>query len=50
MFQVTVYVLAAVGAALLLVVMFTVWSSIKKRQKPEAQQTCDAQVDSEQPK
>ncbi|XP_062295329.1 zona pellucida sperm-binding protein 4-like [Scomber scombrus] len=50
MFQVTVYILAAVGAALLLIVMFTVWSSIKKCQKPEAQQACDAQVDSEQPK
>ncbi|XP_044186298.1 zona pellucida sperm-binding protein 4-like [Thunnus albacares] len=48
MFQVTAYILTGVGAALLLISMFTVWSSIRKCQKPEEQQACDAQVDSEQ--
>lgn len=44
-FQVTVYMLSGVGAGLLLILLFTAWSSIRKRQKPEAQQVCDAQVD-----
>ncbi|XP_070780092.1 zona pellucida sperm-binding protein 4-like [Enoplosus armatus] len=48
MFQVTVYLLSGVGAALLLVLMFTVWSSIRKGKKPEVQQACDAKVDCEQ--
>ncbi len=47
-FQVTVYMLSGVGAALLLILLFTVWSSIRKRQKPEARQACDAQINSEQ--
>lgn len=47
-FQVTVYMLSGVGAALLSILLFTVWSSIRKRQKPEAQQGCDAQVKNEQ--
>nr|XP_046272284.1 zona pellucida sperm-binding protein 4-like isoform X2 [Scatophagus argus] len=45
MFQVTVYMLSGVGAALLLTLLFAVWSSIRKWQKAEAQQACDAQVD-----
>ncbi|XP_074511606.1 zona pellucida sperm-binding protein 4-like [Sebastes fasciatus] len=47
MFQVTVYVLSGVGAALLLVLMFAAWSNIRKKQKPETQPVCEAQVDSE---
>ncbi|XP_033501361.2 zona pellucida sperm-binding protein 4-like [Epinephelus lanceolatus] len=45
MFQVTVYILSGVGAALLLILMIMVWSRIRKRQKPEAQQV---KVDNEQ--
>ncbi|XP_078125160.1 zona pellucida sperm-binding protein 4-like [Sander vitreus] len=48
MFQVTVYVLSGVGAALLLILLFTVWSSFIKRQKPEAKEVCEVQVDSKQ--
>ncbi|XP_041813234.1 zona pellucida sperm-binding protein 4-like [Chelmon rostratus] len=47
-FQVTVYMLSGVGAALLLILLFTAWSSIRKWQKSKAQEACDAQVDSEQ--
>ncbi|XP_039978889.1 zona pellucida sperm-binding protein 2-like isoform X7 [Xiphias gladius] len=45
MFQVTVYTLSGVGAALLLILLFTVWSSITKCQKTEMRQACDPQVD-----
>ncbi|KAI3360133.1 hypothetical protein L3Q82_014447 [Scortum barcoo] len=48
MFQVTVYVLSGVGAALLLILLFIAWSSIRKQQKPEAQQAHDAHIDNEQ--
>ncbi|XP_031176948.1 zona pellucida sperm-binding protein 4-like [Sander lucioperca] len=48
MFQVTVYVLSGVGAALLLILLFTVGLSFRKRQKPEAKQVCEVQVDSKQ--
>ncbi|XP_040918237.1 zona pellucida sperm-binding protein 4-like [Toxotes jaculatrix] len=48
MFRVTVYTLSGVGAALLLILLFTARSSIAKCQKTEMQQACDAQVDSEQ--
>ncbi|XP_035472230.2 zona pellucida sperm-binding protein 4-like isoform X2 [Scophthalmus maximus] len=48
MFQVTVYILSGVGAALLLVLLFTLWSSLAKCQKTETQQACDARVDIEQ--
>ncbi|XP_032392559.1 zona pellucida sperm-binding protein 4 [Etheostoma spectabile] len=48
MFQVTVYVLAGVCAALLLILLFMVWSSIRKGQKPVVKQVCGVQVDSEQ--
>ncbi|XP_044036668.1 zona pellucida sperm-binding protein 4-like [Siniperca chuatsi] len=48
MFQLTVYMLSGVGAALLLISLYIVWSSIRKWQKPEAQQACDAQDVSEQ--
>ncbi|XP_070837406.1 zona pellucida sperm-binding protein 4-like [Chaetodon trifascialis] len=47
-FQVTLYMLSGVGAALLLILLFTAWTSIRKWRKPEAQEACDAQVDSEQ--
>lgn len=49
-FQVTVYILSGVGAALLLILVLTAWSSIRKRPKPQTQLTCDAQVDINQPK
>uniref|UniRef100_A0A671UMC5 Zona pellucida sperm-binding protein 4-like n=1 Tax=Sparus aurata TaxID=8175 RepID=A0A671UMC5_SPAAU len=49
MFQVTVYTLSGVSAALLLVLLFAAWSSFRRTQKPEAQQACDTQVDKEQP-
>ncbi|XP_068192423.1 zona pellucida sperm-binding protein 4-like [Antennarius striatus] len=45
MFQVTVYMLSGVGAALLLILIIAAWSSIKTCQKPEGS---DAQVDSAQ--
>ncbi|XP_070703519.1 zona pellucida sperm-binding protein 4-like [Pempheris klunzingeri] len=48
MFQVTVYTLCGVGAALLLILLYAVWSSLRKWKKPEVQQACDAHVDSEQ--
>ncbi|KAM7386412.1 hypothetical protein PAMA_009163 [Pampus argenteus] len=44
MFQVTEYICAGVGASLLLILIFIVWSSIRKCHKPEAQQACGAQV------
>ncbi|XP_068435626.1 zona pellucida sperm-binding protein 4-like [Clinocottus analis] len=44
-FQVTVYTLSGVGAALVLILMFTLWSRIGRRQKPEAPQVMEAQVD-----
>ncbi|XP_042361429.1 zona pellucida sperm-binding protein 4-like [Plectropomus leopardus] len=47
MFQVTVYTLSGVGAALLLMLLVTVWSSIRKRREPEAQRVCKVQVDGE---
>ncbi|GAA6215546.1 zona pellucida sperm-binding protein 4-like [Lates japonicus] len=47
MFQVTVYTLSGVGAALLLILLFTVWSNITKCHKTETE-TCDAQADREQ--
>lgn len=47
-FQVTVYTLSGISAALLLVLLLTAWSSFRRRQKPEAQQACDTQVDKEQ--
>lgn len=46
-FQVTVYTLSGVGAALLLILLFTVWSNITKCHKTETE-TCDAQADREQ--
>ncbi|XP_051243978.1 zona pellucida sperm-binding protein 4-like [Dicentrarchus labrax] len=48
MFQVTVYMLSGVGSALLLILLFTTWSNIRKWQKSKAQQARGAQVDGEQ--
>ncbi|XP_035510437.1 zona pellucida sperm-binding protein 4-like [Morone saxatilis] len=48
MFQVTVYMLSGVGAALLLILLFTTWSNIRKWQKSKAQQARGAQLDREQ--
>ncbi|XP_054463925.1 zona pellucida sperm-binding protein 4-like [Anoplopoma fimbria] len=45
MFQVTVYILSGVGAALVLILTVTLWSSIRKRQKPEGPQVCEEQVE-----
>ncbi|XP_034394942.1 zona pellucida sperm-binding protein 1-like [Cyclopterus lumpus] len=45
MFQVTVYILSAVSVALFLILMFSLSSSIGRRQKPEAPHAVEAQVD-----
>ncbi|XP_059204424.1 zona pellucida sperm-binding protein 4-like [Centropristis striata] len=42
MFQVTVYVLSGVGAALLFVLVFAVWKSTRNQQKPEVKLNCEA--------
>ncbi|CAB1449901.1 unnamed protein product [Pleuronectes platessa] len=47
-FQVLVYILSGVGAALLLVLLFTVWSTITRCQKTDIQKPSQAPVDSEQ--
>ncbi|XP_058509394.1 zona pellucida sperm-binding protein 4-like [Solea solea] len=46
MFQVMVYVLSGVGAVLLLVLLFTLFSNLKKGQKKEMQKACEAQANS----
>ncbi|KAK5856677.1 hypothetical protein PBY51_008258 [Eleginops maclovinus] len=45
MFQVMVYILSGVGAALISIITFTVWSIIRKKQKPE--ENTKEQVDGE---
>nr|XP_040047043.1 zona pellucida sperm-binding protein 4-like isoform X1 [Gasterosteus aculeatus aculeatus] len=45
MFQVTACVLSGVGAALVLILMVALWSSIRKHQRPEAPQVIEGQVE-----
>nr|XP_020480596.1 zona pellucida sperm-binding protein 4-like [Monopterus albus] len=44
MFQVTLYILCSIGAVVLLVLLFTVWSRIRKCQKAQVQQAGEAQA------
>ncbi|XP_034448998.1 zona pellucida sperm-binding protein 4-like [Hippoglossus hippoglossus] len=46
-FHVMVYILSGVGAALLLILLFTVWLSVTKCRKTNIQKPSQAQVDSE---
>ncbi|KAG8006419.1 Zona pellucida sperm-binding protein 4 [Nibea albiflora] len=48
MFKVTVYMLSAVGAALLLILLFMAVSSIRRCRKPEPEEARDAKVDGEE--
>lgn len=42
------FILSGVGAALLMILLYTVGTNIRKLQKPKQPQACDAKVDSEE--